>query len=579
MAFDGVVVAAVTHELNACLRDGRIDKIYQPEKDEIILTVRAQGANYRLLLSANPSYPRLHLTQSARENPLAPPMFCMVLRKHLSGGRIVRFEQPDFERIVRIGIEALNEMGDRAEKTLIIEIMGKHSNIILVDEHGIILDSAKHVPRGTSSVRQVLPGREYESAPDQKKTNPLALIDGGGGAHNALYGAAHKAVYQAYRGISPALAIEICYRAGVEPDEEICEADAPKLMDCLADVMKSVARADFVPEIVFDGAGEPKGFFVTRNRFIGDLRRQQYSGTSEMLEMFYSSRDTSNRARQKSADLRKLVGNLIDRCVKKADIQRKTLEEIEDRDELRLFGDLITANIYAIERGATSFTCVNFYIEDTPEITIRLDATKTAAENAQTYFKKYAKQKRTFDALQDQISANDMDLAYLETLLLGCDHAADAADLDQIRNELAQGGFIKKRSQKAAKGQKKPKPLHYRSSDGHEIFVGKNNAQNDALTKAAHGNDIWMHTKNIAGSHVIVQAIDGRVSDAALNEAAHLAAYYSKARAGSMVPVDYCLRKHVKKPGGAKPGMVVYEKNKTAFVTPDEDLIKTLAQL
>lgn len=580
MAFDGITAAGVVAQLRETILDGRIDKIYQPWTDEIILAIRARGANWRLLLTANATYPRAHFTNISKENPLAAPMFCMVLRKHLTGGRLVDISQPDFERVIRFGIEARNEMGDAVTKTVIIEIMGKHSNIILVDENEIVLDSIKHVSFGTSSVRQILPGRDYLPPPSQSKVNPInwQAVDGLPASFTEGM-AAQKAIYQGFTGISPGMAGVIADMAGLDADNPAPSLDAHEqksLISALEQVFGDIKTGKFAPQILANQAGDPVKFYPM---FWGtvppDMEMQKFDNISNMLETFYSRKDNLERSRQKSQDLRRLIGNLIERCVKKADLQQRLLEDIAEREQLRLFGELCTANIHAIPKGAEKFAAANYY-EDGAVVEIPLVANKTAAENAQIFFKKYAKQKRAYDALQGQISANEEDLAYLETMALACEHSENAADLEQIRAELSAQGFVKARKS-AAKTPKKPAPMRFTSSDGYEIFVGKNNAQNDEITmRMAQGADIWLHTKNIPGSHVIIKARDGAVSDVALNEAANLAAYFSRARGGSLVPVDYCPKKFVKKPSGAKPGMVIYDNYKTAYITPDENAVKNM---
>ena len=546
MAFDGIALAALVNELSEKLIDGRIDKINQPEKDEIIITIRAHGANHRLFLTVNASFPRLHLTQKTKENPLVAPMFCMSLRKHIGGGRLKAIKQVGMERIVHLHIEARNEMGDLTEKILILEVMGRHSNIILTHDGGII-DSIKHVPASLSS-RQIMPGRTYTDPPTQNKLDPLTanLSD-------------FKDPFD-YTGISKASAARI-------------GADAQKF----AKVMSGVKSGVFVPFVAFSDKITPASFgFFAPEDFPADTVRH-FNSASQMVEFFYGTKDNTDRIKQKSADMRKLVGNLIARAVKKADILEKTRRDIAGRDKLRLLGELITANIYAIKPGDKAISVQNFYEEDMPMVEIALNPQKSPAENAQAYFKKYNKQKRTAEALEVQTAQNTEELAYLEAVMQGIEQAECVADLAQIRAELADEGFVKKRPLGSKKQKAETsKPMQFISSDGFEIYVGKNNRQNDELLKFANQDDIWMHTKNFPGSHVIVRAKNGEISDAALETAVNLAAFYSKGRASSMVPVDYCPRKNVKKPAKAKPGMVIYEVYKTAYVTPDEAKIAEL---
>ena len=586
MAFDGIMIAAVTQELAENLAGGRIDKIYQPENDEIILMIRSRGANHRLLLCANASFARMHLVAEGfqKENPLTAPMFCMLMRKHLQGGRIADIVQPNFERIVRINVENFDEMGELVQKTLVMEIMGKYSNIILTDKE-TVLDSIKHVSYGQSSVRQILPGRTYNAPPAQDKRNPLTLDkqDFLNLCEQNENLAASKLILQNYTGIGPLSAAIICQTAQLEPDKPVISSKRETLFDTFADIMDDVRNGSFWPFVIFNHSlATPEKFAVIgRNIYDDDLVRD-FATPSQMSEFYFAAKDSGEALRQKSQDLRRHVQTLIERAVKKAQMHEATLEDIAGRETLRLYGELITAGIYAIAPGDKVYSAVNFYEEDTPQIDIPLNPAKTASENAQAYFAKYNKQKRTAVALEVQMTQNMEELQYLEGVREAIGNSHDEADLAQIREELAQQGFLKRRPQsgKKAKREKKAKPLHYMSSDGFDIFVGKNNAQNDELTlRFAAQDDIWFHTKNIPGSHVILRAQNGQVSDTALEEAAHLAAYYSRARSGSLVPVDYCPRRQVKKPGGAKPGFVIYEGHKTAYITPDEAKINTMRAL
>jgi len=580
MALDGIAISCLVHELQSALCNGRIDKIHQPEADEIILAVRNHGDSYKLLLTANASHPRLHLTNKAKNNPMTPPLFCMVMRKHIQGGRILSITQPNFERVVHIQIEAMNEMGDLVGKMLTIEIMGKHSNIILTDENGIILDSVKRVSFDTSSVRQVLPGRSYAEAPSQNKRNPLLLTreEFDEVLTQNENSQIQKAIYMSYTGISPEAASEIIFRA---------KADASAFIGTLTPVEKDavynefialvddIRRAQYTREVVIDPQNKPVAFAALALTMYEGHTHKAFENLSETIEFFYGERDTTSRMSQKSQDLRKLVQANIERCVKKSDMYDKTLRDIAGRDKWRLFGELLTACMYQIPANAKSVTTTNYYEENLPEITIPLLPHRTPSENMQMYFKKYNKEKRTFDALQPQMAANREELAYLEGVLNAIQACTEESDVDDIREELTEQGFLRRR--KADKGKQKPrksKPLRFLSSDGFEIFVGKNNRQNDELTlHFAASDDIWLHTKDIPGSHVIIRTEGAVPPDQTVAEASNLAAYFSKARASSMIPVDYTARKNVKKPGGAKPGMVIYETYHTAYITPDMKLI------
>ncbi|MCL2353371.1 MAG: NFACT family protein [Defluviitaleaceae bacterium] len=557
MAFDGICIAAVVDELSSKLADGRIDKIAQTEKDEITLSIRAGGANYKLMLTTNASYPRLHLVSKTKESPLTAPMFCMILRKHIGGGRVIKIAQQGLERIVKIHIQSYNEMGDLEEKTLILEIMGRHSNIILVSGDGVVLDAIKHISYSQSSVRQVLPGRPYADPPKQGKKDPLNL-------DNINNIATEKDIFENFVGVSKASAgiiMQIAQREGITPQE------------AFKSVMKDVGEGRFSPYTLqktsLSFAFFGKGVF-------GDDMVQSFDSPSGLLEHFYNTKDNADRIKQKSQDMRRVLQNLIERCVKKADIHAKTQKEIANMDSLRLFGELITANIHALQTGMAKATLQNFY-DGMKDIDVVLNPQKTPAENAQEYFKKYNKQKRTAEALVGQVAQNKEELAYLEGVLQSIAQSETTADLNQIREELQQEGFIKKTKSKAK--EKKPttsKPMHFITDDGFDVFVGKNNMQNDTLTKNADKDDIWLHAKNMPGSHVILKTKGREVPTQTLEEAVNLAAFYSKGQGGSMVPVDYCLRKNIKKQSGGKPGAVIYDNYKTAYITPNEERVGKL---
>lgn len=586
MALDGITVNSIVCELTDKLLGGRIDKIYQPQKDEIIISVRSIGSNFKLLMSANPSHPRLQLTSVSKDNPMTPPMFCMVLRKHVAGSKITNIYQPDFERVVVLELDSLNEMGDMTTKRLIIEIMGKHSNIILVDEKNKILDSIKHVSHETSSVREVLPGKEYSVPPSQGKLNPQQLNEAEFlqvfSEKNSLK--LQNIIYQSYTGISPVIASEICQRASLDATiygEQLDIDGRRSLFSAFTSIMDSVKTANFSPEIIYENkTGRILDFSPVEMTQYSSFKKVPYSSISELLESFYSQRDNVYHIKQKAHDMRRLVVSNIDRCVKKKEIQIKTLKDNEGLEKWKLKGELLTANIYAIEKGMNTIKLVNYYEEDMPEIEIALDTTKTPSENAQKYYNKYNKAKRTIAALEVQKKQNDDELEYLEGVLNAIDASTEEADLTDIRNELIEQGFIKRKrgDKKPAKQQKKSKPLHFISSDGFDIYVGKSNIQNDELTiHFAKSNDIWLHTKNIPGSHVIIATNDDTlVPDQTIIEAANLAAYNSKGKDGSNVPVDYCPRKNVKKPGGSKPGFVIYENNKTIYITPNDVMAENM---
>ena len=583
MALDGITIAAVVRELNTKITSGRVDKIYQPEKDEVIINIRARGSNHKLLLTANPSHPRICLTDEAKTNPVDAPLFCMLMRKHLSGGKILDIVQEDFERIVKIHVESMSEMGDLSVKTLIIEIMGKHSNIILADHGDMILGSIKYVSLDTSSVREVLPGRQYVSPPSKGKLDPMKLEKEGftALAKNSHYKAADF-LYQTYNGISPFFAGEVCFRANLDGDVPLSsqsDDNISALYSVFSQLMDDVKNGKFSFCIILDKNKKPVEFTCIDMTLFLSNDKIEAESPSELLELYYKSKDSQVRMSQKTVDLRKMVKLNIDRCVKKQDVYEKTLKSIANREKLKVYGELITANIYAIEKGAASFTTTNFYSENGEEITIQLDTTMTPAENAQRYFKRYTKEKRTFIALQDQMKQNKEELAYLDSVMTMISSCNDEADIEDIREELTENGYLKKRPKRKGLKQKASKPLRFISSDGFDIYVGKNNKQNDELTlRFAENLDIWFHTKEIPGSHVIVKTNGITPPNKTLTEAAILAAYYSKAKDSSLVPVDYVIKKHVKKPNGAKPGMVIYDHHNTAYVTPSEAAVSEITE-
>ncbi len=585
MAFDGITMAGITAEMNKELLGGRVDKIYQPLEDEILLTIRNYGTSYKILISANSARPRIHMVPSLKENPPSPPLFCMVLRKYLGGGRIIKIVQPDFERILIIDIETMNELGDITPKKLIVEIMGKHSNIILTDENHKILDSIKRISHEKSSVREVLPGKTYTFPPSQNKLNPLKLdwenfLDL---SHRQAGQKLQELIYKNYTGISPIMASEICNLANLDASDA-CDKLSLENTHCLfssfQSIMNQISEARFAPEIIYDpDSHRVIDFSLLSMTQFKDFDKQNFSTSSDVLEHFYQEKDTYYHIKQKSKDMHHLITSRIDRCLKKKEILEKTRKETADMELWKLKGELITASIYDIAKGTTTYCAVNFYEDTMPEVQISLDPMKTPSENAQIYFKKYNKAKRTLAALDIQEYQNNQELLYLESILTALDNAEDEADLMEIRAELEQSGIAKKKNKKVCSQQKgkKSKPLHYVSSDHLDIYVGKSNHQNDELTlHFADNTDIWMHTKNIPGSHVIIRTNGQDVPSTTLLEAANLAAFYSKGKSGSNVPIDYTLRKYVKKPNGAKPGMVIYDKNKTVYITPDEFLVKNM---
>ncbi|HHV99996.1 MAG TPA: fibronectin/fibrinogen-binding protein [Clostridiaceae bacterium] len=584
MAFDGIVVKSVVEELRERLKGGRIDKIFQPEKDEIILQVRSIGQNFKLILSANASYPRIHLTDLTKDNPLNPPVFCMVLRKHLSGGKILDIGFHDFERIVDLEVESINELGDVSTKKLIIEIMGRHSNIILVNNENRIIDAIKHVDNEISSVREVMPARPYMLPPSQDKISPAdiniqSLLENAAKTGNISI---EKFLLNNIKGFSPLLCREICYLANIDgkkPLEFLSDQSVNRLENVLQDIVNRINASDFEPCIAFEDENyeNPVDFHCFR------LRQYKYVKTlpsiSTVLNEFYAIKDAYERLKQKKADLVKVIHTNIDRCQKKISLQQEKLREVADREKLKLYGELITANIYSIPKNAKSVSLLNYYSEEGEYIDIPLDDNLSPQENAQRYYKQYSKAKNAYASTSIQLEESLKELEYLESVSQLLDDCTTVQEINEIRQELAEQGYISLKKGPASKKQDNPsKPLCCKSSDGYYIYIGKNNKQNDMLTlKTAQANDIWLHTKNIPGSHVIIRKHTREdVPSTTLLEAAMLAAYHSKAKMSSNVPVDYTTVRNVKKPNGAKPGMVIYENYKTIIVTPEKDTINKL---
>ena len=584
MALDGIAIRSLILELKNLLLDGKIDKIHQPEKDEIILYVRSKGANHKLLLSASANDARAHLTQVHKSNPLQAPMFCMLLRKHLTNGRIVEIHQPELERVMEFHIESKNELGDLSIKKLTIEIMGKHSNIILINEENKILDSIKHVNFNVSRIREILPGKFYMNPPSQHKTNPLEVTQTN--FIKILSGQSQgtkidKALFNSFMGISLITAREICFRAKLDMDlyiAQLTEENYLTLFHSLYELLREIKTSSVQPCLVFDYNDTLIEFTPVKYSIYYAHRIKTFNTISEVIESFYRKRDIDYRLKQKSTETVKIIQTNLDRCYKKKEIQIRTLKDVEDREKYRMYGDIITANIYQLHAGQTHLNAPNFYSEDYQEVEIPLDPLLTPSENAQRYFKKYSKAKTTFVMVQEQMQLNDEEIVYLETLLNAVEHIESEEDIEEIKEELVESGYIRKRILKnKRKKSQQINPLHYISSDGFNIYVGKNNKQNDQLTlKTARTYDLWFHTKEIPGSHVIVQTDHKEVPQTTINEAGLLAAYYSKAKLSSNVPVDYTQRKNVKKPSGAKLGMVIYDNYKTLYVTPDETYIRQL---
>lgn len=573
MAFDGITIANVVKEMNDTIIGCRIYKIAQPEADELILTIKGSCGQKRLFISADASLPLIYFTESNKPSPLTAPGFCMLLRKHLQNGRIVAVTQPGLERIIHIDIEHLDEMGDLCRKKIIVEIMGKHSNIIFCHEDGTIIDSIKHVSGLISSVREVLPGKQYFVPQTQEKADALTTTyEEWSNCVLNRPTSVYKAIYGGYTGISPIIAQEICYRAGVDGETStaaLSDAAKSQLFSTFCDVVNTVKNGSFSPHIAYS-VNRPVEFAALPLTMYshGNDRLVSCETMSLLLEQYYAEKNTLTRIRQKSADLRKIVQTALERNVKKYDLQLRQMKDTEKRDTYRIYGELLNTYGYGIEPKSKSMEALNYYTNEM--ITIPLDPDLTPQENAKKYFDKYNKLKRTYEALAELTKQVKEEIEHLESVSNALDIALQEEDLVQIKDELTESGYIRRKGN-SKKEKVTSKPFHYISSDGFHMYVGKNNYQNDELTfKFATGNDWWFHAKNTPGSHVIVKSEGAEeLPDRTFEEAGRLAAYYSKGREQDKVEIDYIQKKHVKKPAGAKPGFVVYYTNYSLMIDSD----------
>lgn len=583
MAFDGITVAAIVKEMKETLIGGRIYKIAQPETDELLLTIKtAAGGQKRLLISAGASLPLIYLTENNKPSPMTAPGFCMLLRKHLQNGRITDVTQPGLERVIYFHVEHLNEMGDLCRKRLAVEIMGKHSNIIFIDEEDVIIDSIKHISGMVSSVREVLPGRSYFIPMTIDKKNPLTS-DFSSFKESMTSGSmpVYKAVYSHYTGISPVIAQEICYRAGIDGDISTgFFTDAPegeegirRLYEAFKGMAEQIREGRFSPVIIYE-KGAPVEFSAVPLSIFEEDECIWFDSISQLLEQYYAEKSTVTRIRQKSVDLRKIVQTALERNVKKYDLQIKQMQDTEKKDKYRIYGELLNTYGYEAAPGDKSLTALNYYTNEM--ITIPLDPLLTASENAKKYFDRYGKMKRTCEALSELTRQVKEEIDHLESVQAALDIALHEEDLAQIKEELIASGYIRRKG-----GSKKVKftsrPFHYVNEDGFHMYVGKNNYQNDELTfKFASGGDWWFHAKGIPGSHVVVKTDGKELPDKAFEDAARLAAYYSKGRGQEKVEIDYTEKKNVKKPGAAKPGFVVYYTNYSMMIDTDISKLRLL---
>lgn len=563
MAFDGLVTRAITKELAQKIEYGKIEKIYQPDIDELVFNIHTKTGNVKLYASCNPSHARVHFTEQSFDNPAVPLSFCMLMRKHFTGGRITKVAQKDIERIIEIEVETISELGFSVNKKIIFEIMGKHSNIIAMDqESGKIIDCIKHVSFDVNRVRQLLPGKIYEYPPAQDKISfdDVTLSD----LEACVFpdnDARSKAILSHVRGISPIIASEIA------DNGETAEALFEKI-SVMRDALESM---ELTPATYVDNDGVPKEFHVFPLTTHGlYYETKNFATACQAVENFYLNKNSSNRVKQKSNDLARTTKAALDKMYLKKQRLSDDLLKAENSEDYRLYGELLNANIYAITPGAKEVSVLNYYTGE--NITIPLDVKLSPSKNAQSYFKKYGKAKTAVKEKALQLEDVNRDIEYLESVSAFIDNAQTENEIEVIRDELIEGGYLRRRKNIFKAAKKKSSPLEYRTSEGYRVLVGRNNVENDLLTfKQAGSRDVWFHTKDIPGSHVILftegKDIDD-LSEAAIFETASLAAYYSKGRASENVPVDYVQAKYVKKPNGAKPGMVIFTNNRTVWTNP-----------
>ena len=574
MAFDGISVAALVKELNDKLTDGRVSRIAQPEADAVLLTVKNGRNQYRLLLSANPSLPLAYLTETNLPSPAQAPGFLMLLRKHLSGGRIVSVTQPGLERVIILTVEHYNELGDLVRHRLILELMGKHSNLILTNETDTVTDAIRRIGSGTSSVREVLPGRPYFIPNTREKLSPFDLtLPALSEKLSEQNGPVEKALNAVLTGVSPIMARELVLRADLSGDESasaLSEGEASRLFAAVSALCETVRSGAFAPRIYYH-----KGKLIEYSALPLVLYQAEeaveYEGMSGLLSDYYAEKNSASRIKQKSADLRHILHQTMERDSRKRELMEKQLKDAEKRGKYKLYGELIQAYGYGLTAGAKELKAENYY-DNNKEITIPLDETLSPQENAKHYFDRYQKLKRTFDATTEQLRETDAELEYLRSVEAALALAENEEDLNAVKAELVAGGYMRAKTVPGKKAPKAPKtaaPLHYVCEEGFDYYVGKNNLQNEAVTfELASGSDWWFHVKGIAGSHVIVKTGTKELSDKGFERAAALAAWYSSAPKGAKTEVDYTRRREIKKPADYRPGMVIYHTNYSMVIEP-----------
>jgi predicted ribosome quality control (RQC) complex YloA/Tae2 family protein len=581
MAYDGIFMAALAVELRGKLTGGRVDKIYQPEADTLIIGLRCDRNNYRLKLSASASMPYVSLTETKPENPQQPPMFCMLLRKHLTGARLITIRQNGLERILDFVFDTYDELGNRVERILCAEIMGRHSNIIFYQaDNRVVVDSVKRISSAVSRVRQIYPGIVYQLPPGGKKDlreveNQMVLTPDA-----TETGSLQQWLLSNYQGFSPSLSQQLCFEANVDPDQPLSElspASATSVEAVLRRLKQLLLTQTLETRLILDQTGKPVDMTAA------PLFRLEISGhlspvtePTLCVNRLFEQRDQQVRLDQKAASMKKVVETRLERMVNKKSHLESDLLQAEDAERQRQFGELLLANVYRLTKGDHQAAAENFFEEGSPEIVIPMDVRLSPVENAQRYFRKYTKLRNSEAEILSQLEQTAQEIQYLESVLLLMEQSSDPGNLEAIRAELAEEGYLKSRGRKK---DKRPKsvPMRFLSSEGFEILVGRNNVQNDELTlKTASNKDLWFHTKSVPGSHVVIRTQGKTPGEQTLREAAVLAAWHSKGRMSGQVPVDYTEIRHVSKPSGAKPGMVIYVQNKTIFVTPDEEEVKKL---
>ena len=562
---------AVLFEISERFPDAKIEKVLQPQNDEIDLVIHSGKNNARLVFNVGPNAPRLQLSSVAKENPLKAPMFCMFLRKHVIGARIIRIEQPNFDRIAIFTLSCYDEMGFLTEKKLICEIMGKYANLIFADKDGKIISALKFIDFSQSTVRQIIPGLTYALPEPQNKISPLEFTEEDLDAKLSAFSpekTAEKFIVGNFSGIATQISRELVFRASGKNDVPVSEIDTEKLKNVILSWQKLLTTHDYKPTVVIDNEGNPVDYSYMDITYLGALKKKSFDDFADLLDLYFSEKDRLEKIRQRGRDLITLINNAIARTERKLSIQRESLLDSERGEEYKKYADLITANIYRIERGMERVACVDYYDESCPEIEITLDSRLSPSANAQRYYKLYNKAKKAKEVLTEQVKLWESELVYLDSVHAFLDKAETEEDISELREELYRAGYSSKMKNYRPQKKVKLQCMQFSTSGGYPILVGKNNIQNDNLTfKIASKDDIWFHVKDMPGSHVIMQTGGDEPSECDYTEAAEIAAYFSKATAGP-VAVDYTKARNVKKPAGSKPGFVIYKTNYTAFVSP-----------